>query len=146
LMVLLFIQQLQVHVLAGTTILGDKYHLSPRPVSVHCTLLQTIDVNLIATFTSPPINATSIWVEPPILSYFELVVPNDPQRSPQPNAKVEVTDSIYRSKGVSYSRIGVVQGLGHRARPRRACKCTGAGCAANGRRRRRRSAACARAA
>ncbi len=39
---------------------GDKYHVSPRPVSPHHAQLQTIDVNLIATFTRPLFTMTSI--------------------------------------------------------------------------------------
>jgi hypothetical protein len=43
----LYYQQLQLYVPAGTRILGDNYHLSPRPVSSQDTLFQIIDINLI---------------------------------------------------------------------------------------------------
>ncbi len=41
------LQQLQLFIPAGTRILGDKFHLFPRPASVHYTLLQSLDINLI---------------------------------------------------------------------------------------------------
>jgi hypothetical protein len=44
-----YFQQLQLYLPAGTRILGDKYHLSPWPVSVHYTLLQTLDMNIITS-------------------------------------------------------------------------------------------------
>jgi hypothetical protein len=84
------LKQLQLYVLAGTRILGDKYHLSPGPVSLHYTLLQTLDINLITHFKCPPFTVTSIWVELPSPSYFDIAVPNDLRRSSLPDAKVEV--------------------------------------------------------
>jgi hypothetical protein len=90
-----FYQQLQLYVPAGTRILiGDKYHLSPGPaVSIHYTLLQTLDINLITHFNClAPFTVTSIWVELSSPSYFEIAVPNDPRWSSLPDAKVEVAE------------------------------------------------------
>jgi hypothetical protein len=65
--------------------------MSPRPVSVHHTLLQTIDINLIATFIHSSLTVMSILVEPSSPSYVELVVPIYPQWLSPPDARVEVT-------------------------------------------------------
>jgi hypothetical protein len=90
----MYLQQLQLYVPAGTRILGDKYHLSPVPVSVHYTLLQSLDINLITNFTCPPFTVTSIWVELSCPAYFEIAVPNDPRWSSPPDAEVEVAVSL----------------------------------------------------
>jgi hypothetical protein len=65
--------------------------MSPKPVSVYHTQLQTLCIKLIATFTRHLFTVTSIWVEPSSPSYIELdVVPNEPQRLSPPDAKLEV--------------------------------------------------------
>jgi hypothetical protein len=61
-----------------------------RPVSVHYTLLQTLDSGLITNFRRPPSTVTSICVELWSPSYFELSVPDDPRRSSPPDAEVAV--------------------------------------------------------
>ncbi len=74
---------------------GDKdywgqYHLSPRPVSVNYTLLQTpAIINLIATFTRASFTMTSIWVEPS--GTVNLLCPIILDVRFRPGAKVGVT-------------------------------------------------------
>jgi hypothetical protein len=92
------LQQLQLYVSAGTRILGDTYHLSPRPVSVIYIPLQSLVINLIPNFRRLPFTQTSILVELPSLSSFELPVPNDPRRSSPPDAKLEVAVTVTRIK------------------------------------------------
>ncbi len=84
-------------------ILGDKYHLSPLPVSNlnYYTRLQTLAMNIVATFTASSIycdvNMGGIELSSP--SYFELVPINDRRRvSSPPDAKVEVT--VYKLIGL----------------------------------------------
>jgi hypothetical protein len=84
------LQQLQLYVSAETRISGDKYHLSPRPVSVYYTPRYTLDINLITNFRRPPFTVLSIWVELSSPSYLELAVPDDPRQSSPPDAKVGV--------------------------------------------------------
>jgi hypothetical protein len=72
----------------------DKYHMSPGPVSIHYTLLQTLDINIITNFNCPPFTVIPIWVELSSPSYFEIAVPNDPRRSSPPDAKVEVAATL----------------------------------------------------
>jgi hypothetical protein len=64
------LQQLQLYVPAGTRILGENYHLSPRPVSVHYTIVQNLNFNLITHFKRPSFTVTSIWAELSSPSYF----------------------------------------------------------------------------
>jgi hypothetical protein len=92
--VLVDLQQLQLYVRAGTRILGDKYKLSPQPVSVHDTLIQTLDMSVFATFTRSPFTVTSICVKLWRPSYFELSVPNDPRWSSPPDNELEVAVSV----------------------------------------------------
>jgi hypothetical protein len=95
------LQQLQLYTPAATRIFGDTCHLSPQLVSVHHTLLQTIDINLITNFRPPPFTDMWIWLELSSPSYFELAVPDDPRLSSPPDAKVEVCTIILENCAVN---------------------------------------------